>query len=662
MPLTPKKAKNTGKKVATKKVSSKKVASKKVASKKASSKKVVSKILKKRIVKPKTTLLEDIIDHARTFYKVDPEQRIKKRVIKFTDREKRLMKYHWGFGLEHEMHIFHQPIGDKKIKSYTVFDSEDAVYNVIQANAKQGYKLLTTKDRNYLEYIYKTGFEWSGRKCDGKNVLKCLNVKMPEFVTENPFSSLINRKYPVEYYCDQIQERETHFINIITKSNIVKKQIAKYGTLAQYPMGTASFIQEPIRSGPTTVNYRFKKKPNGEPQTQTDYTGSYHITMTLPFSKDTKEKKFVKMHQNFSNMIQWLEPLMIIGFFSCDPRAMGTKLQRVRGSFRVMRVGWGNLAGTDVRKFNEGIGRYSNIPSYWRNGLNFYNISKVKYCDKLAPSLQRKEPQAISGLSSNIRTFGSPDPVRPMDRYSGYPMNKPNGVEIRIFDNFASRYLKELCRFIVYIAENSRVFQATDYVYEDKDWIEAVHVIMKEGWKGKLPEGYLRKLRKNLGLSISPESLRGIDVLNEVNERLFQNNKNGDWSFLMLDRKYKDAPMIPNINKQSWELGFLTRLNREDHLLNKFNKFIYLLPNNKTISFKEFQRLLFKQFDKSLWKKNADDIAYLLEKYELLKITMKNGTPNKIFLIKQEDWQWKDINAHIINYWRKTEFTNEIIL
>lgn len=618
---------------------------------------------KKKFKKPTLTLLEDIIDHARSFYSVDPEDEIKKRVKIFTEREKRLMKYHWGFGIEHEMHLFHHNIDNKcKIKNFTVFDSENAVYNIIQTDMKHGYKLLDTIDREYLEYVYDTGFELSGRRCDYKDVLERLNTRMPEFVTDNPFSSLITRKYPFEYYCDQITRREGQFINILSKSNIVRRQVELYGPITQYPMGTASFIKEPIRSGPTTIKYRFKNKPNGDPKTLTDYTGSYHLTITLPFSKKTGEKKFIKMHQNFANMFQWIEPLLIIGFFSCDPRAMGTKLRRVRGSFRIMRTGWGNIAGTDIRKFaTTGIGRYSVIPSYWRKGLDFYDIKKLKMCDKLTKKQKRDEPQAISGLSSNIRTFGSKNPLKPMDRESGTPMNIPNGIELRIFDNFSSCYLKILCRLIAYTAENSRVFDSTDYVYEDKDWIEAVHVVMKEGWKGKLPEGYIRKLRKNLGLSLKSTSNRGIDVLNEVNERLFQNNKNGDWSFLFLERNYKDAPKIPNINRASWEMAFLVRLNREDHLLNKFNHFIYSLPQNEWITFDKFEKLLFKKFNKSLWQENSEDIAYLLETHHCVTLSMKGGNVNKIKAKKVADWKWKDINRRIISYWVDPGYDSKLL-
>ena len=45
-----------------------------------------------------------------------------------------------------------------------------------------------------------------------------------------------------------------------------------------------------------------------------------------------------------------------------------------------MNIGWGNLAGSDVRRFDKGIGRYANIKSYWREGLEFEGLQKLKPC------------------------------------------------------------------------------------------------------------------------------------------------------------------------------------------------------------------------------------------------------------------------------------------
>ena len=142
----------------------------------------------------------------------------------------------------------------------------------------------------------------------------------------------------------------------------------------------------------TSENYR-SKNYNLRPKLYKDYCGSYHITITLPYKEKMKLSKFIDIHKNFANMIQWIEPLLITAYFSADDKSMGTS-KKVRGSYRVVRTGWGNLAGSDVRKFNVSVGRYSNIPSYWRKGLVFDEQKLINYCKDLSPALKRREPGA----------------------------------------------------------------------------------------------------------------------------------------------------------------------------------------------------------------------------------------------------------------------------
>ena len=74
------------------------------------------------------------------------------------------------------------------------------------------------------------------------------------------------------------------------------------------PFGMSSYIRLPINY--KSKYYKFRKK------LYRDYTGSYHITMTLPYKENMKLDKFIEIHQNFANMLQWLEPLMVSAYFS----------------------------------------------------------------------------------------------------------------------------------------------------------------------------------------------------------------------------------------------------------------------------------------------------------------------------------------------------------
>ena len=277
---------------------------------------------------------------------------------------------------------------------------------------------------------------------------------------------------------------------------------------------------------------------------------------------------------------------------------MGTKEKRIKGSYRVMRVGWGNLAGSNVKNLKKGVGRYSNIKSYWREGLDFHDLDKLDYCKDVTV----KEPGAISALSSNVRTFGATDPARLWNRVSGAPMTKPNGIEIRIFDHFNSNHLSELCKIIVYVAENSKRHKCNKYVYKNKSWIKALHNIMKNGWNAKLPIGYINELQKNLGLKIKCESTRAYDVFDTVNKELFKVNRKGDIPYLMLEREYTEPPTIPNINRNSWEFGFIMKMEREKKYKENLIEVLNSIKKDK-ITRTKFKNEFYKHFNKELWEK-----------------------------------------------------------
>lgn len=547
-------------------------------------------------------------------------------------RYKKLKDYKWGFGIEHETMFFHLPNTKEPIVDFIIYDIDTVTEKLVENHKDYNISYI---DKNFLIDL---PFEKSGRKCAGKWALKPpIDYSMVEFITSNPFSTLKNKK-PIEEYCKEIMSKENHFIKLMNKDPLTKYRINKYGVLKSYPFGMTNYIKVPENWTKKSLMLKKNYKFSPSKKLVNDYTGSYHITITLPHTKKTKLNNFIKMHQNFANQIQWVEPLLIATFFSADDKSMGTTKNRIKGSYRVMRVGWGNLAGSDVRKFDKGVGRYSNIKTYWREGLDFYDMNKLKLCDKMS-KLVRDEPGSISSLSSNFRTFGS-------SRVSGAGMTKPNGIEFRIFDHFDPIYLKDLCRFIVYIAQNSVNHEAKQYVYKNKAWINSVQEIMKHGWLARLPEEYIVTLRNNLGLKLSKKSRVAIDVMKEVNRELFKKNKNGDISYLLLKSNYKEEPKIPEINRKSWDMGFMLKLNNNNKLLEKFNNFIEKLPN-KSFTLSEFENIFYTIFNKKYWIKDIENIIYFLENDKLLNV--KTNVTKKIKYLTLTKKKYKKYDNKIIN-------------
>jgi hypothetical protein len=527
--------------------------------------------------------------------------------------DKKLHEYSWGLGIEHEMHIFHKPLpSNDKIVNFTLFDSQSAVKKII--DEKQDSKI----DISYDDYKFlkdEVPFELSGRKCNGQCVIEAVPVQMPEFITSHPFCS-IEKKRDIKNMTIEIVESKKRFYKLLMLDKNTQKLIKKYGDLCEHPFGMTRTLRCPI--GENKGVYKFEKDKKKRDILLPEYNGSYHVTFTLPHKETITNKEFINIHKNFCNQLQWLEPLLLTSYFTGDEYAPGSRDERVRGSFRVMIIGWGNFAGTDIRLLNKGIGRYAKTPTYWRKNLYFKDVDKLKPCYK--PSLMALKEGATSSLSSDFRTFGSTDPLRPMHRESGVGMTKPNGIEFRIFDHFSDKYIVHLLMLISLVAENSRVTKTIGYVYENKIWISELHNIMKNGYKAKLSKPYINLLRKKLGLKIKTTSIVAIDIFKVIYKELWDKNIDGDWSkiFNCLVKPDYNKIVIPEVNKKAWQFAFMIKLNSDKNLLKKFNLLSKYLNNVKNIDYEDFSKLILKIFGKK-WEYDIEDIAYFYEslKYHL---------------------------------------------
>ena len=560
-----------------------------------------------------------------------------------SSKVKRLEKYTWGIGIEHETHIFHSPLHKVKTQNenFVLFDGFEPTLRLLKAHDSKKIT-LTEKDIAFLETV---PFEATGRKCNGVFVLQKAPINMPEFITTRPISSLKTGKRGMETYCTEIYQHQKRFFNLMRKDKVVQQQIKKYGALSTFPFGMSNYVAFPLKS---TATYKFAKDANGKRKVNPEYTGSYHLTITLPYTDKTSDTVFIEKHQNFANQLQWLEPLLLTAFFSCDDKAVGTTEKRIRGSYRILSVGWGNLAGSDVRKLKDGIGRYSVIDSYWRDGLDYYQKKKLKPC--LTPTPPAKREGGISALSSNLRTFDASKEDK--HERSGAPMKKPYGMEFRIFDHFQDEFLIEMCRIIVYVAENSRKHKSKKYVYKNRAWIKATQNIMLHGWRAILEDDYIKELRQILGLKIKTKKRMALHVFEEINKELFQKNKNGDYSYLMLDEKYSSPPLLPDINRRSWENGFMIRLNRNKKDLDNFNTLIKELPKGKhsVEGIRELYKCIFKTDG---WMRNFEDVMYFLEKLECVKLQHKNDKISHISVVTKNKRHINSMNNFIHYEWTR---------
>ena len=579
--------------------------------------------------------------------------------------KKDLEKYTWGIGIEHEMHFFHIPKSSSKesIEDIIVFDSESCVLRLLENNNK-GKIILSDDEYKFLNGIVST-FELSGRVCNQKVVLERLPIKMPEFITWKPFCTVKNDRNMINMIkgLDETRER---FINIIKKDELAKKLIQKYGSLGQHPFGMSRTIKycKTIKNN----EYIFEKdKKTKKDVVHTDYNGSYHVTLTLPYTEKTTDLKFLKMHQNFANQLQWLEPLILTGFFTGDEYAPGSIKERTNGSYRVMIVGWGNIAGSDIRLFNKGLGRYAKTPTYWRDNFKLYESNKLKPCYKPSPKAQVEG--ALTTLSTDFRTFGEDTITN--ERISGAPMKKPNGIEFRIFDHFHSQQLQSLLLFIILVAENSRNNQSTKYVYQNKDWIKSVHLIMKDGYSAILPKNYIKEIEEQLNIKIKCNSYRAYDIFLEIFKTLYKKHIDGLWTKLLFglhhspltkEKLKNEVYYFSSVNQNAWGFALLIKMNRNKEFHNKMVEMLTNLKLFEYINEINLEEMVLNYLGK-LWKKDTYKIIQFLK--DLLILSFKNNNIYKIqksiLLIRLKEIN-KNTNKLLLNDYFNVNYISKKII
>jgi hypothetical protein len=571
--------------------------------------------------------------------------------IDFTDIDVSDRTIYWGLGVEHEMQLFHKASSGMK-NTNIIFNSQESTCfltnehdsccktkvkcNDFTNDAKQNKTKefgLTDEEKRFIE---NTTWELSGRqvkKCDKgeelTNLSKRVPILMPELITTN-FS---NRS--IDSIWKELIKLEDHYVEIQMKNPYTKQKVEKYGPLTTHLCGSNSEILVPKEPTINSKEYIFKKKK------MIDYLGSYHITITLPHTKEINTNDFVKMHQNMAQQIQWLEPLMVTAFFSPTQSAVGNpEHNEPEGSYRVMTIGWGNFGGSDVKKMGTtGLDRGTSYKhSLWRKTLNFKGTQKLNECAKVAPVQYRKSKSIHTG---DFRTFGIEKDLKkcnklynPNDcvngRADGKPMAPPFGMEIRIFDHFPSEYFLDLMRIVVLIGCNAQRHQPKESVPSDKRWIAALRAIMRDGWNATVELKYINALRTNLGLPVNTSSVLAFDIFKQIVHELYEVNKDAYFNKIMNEHP-EIEPVVPEINRMCWELGFANKFNIKvvNFLKSKFH-------SNQVVDIAEFTKM-FKENDQedfAYLENDINDLLYALETNNHVQLELFNGkiTSVKILL------------------------------
>lgn len=455
----------------------------------------------------------------------------------------------WSTGLEHESFLVHRKQGT--VEEYVV-NSGSVSTQMYRYGRTFG---LNRKEHSVSVYLEHTGVEFSGRACADINDI---NFKaMVESVT----TSHRHLSYD-EGFC-QLSVLDETILKVVSSSPNEVDVSKTIGDIHFARSGMGADLGIYTRTGGKT----HKCSTCGECDLK-DYTGSYHISISLPSDEngwvlydsnyscpstkgpskigETTNSVWVDAHIDFANMFQWVEPLILAVTGSADAESVLDNGLYVEGSYRTMASGWGVHGTTDVRNFGiHGTGRYSQTGFRWLMDTIQSPYSGLWGCESegMGADIRTKTPHGWEGADDEMP-----------------PLEVGNGIELRVFDNFPSKHLPMVYRFISLLAENSRVSTSESFVYDNESWISSIQSVMKEGWNSHVEEDYIKLLEYNLDVDLS--GLSGNRVAFSVFEELFHvlvdKNIDGLWTNILLDDVtdlVHGNYTLSNPNRDSWEIG-----------------------------------------------------------------------------------------------------------
>lgn len=517
----------------------------------------------------------------------------------------------WSTGLEHETLIVHG--GDDQVGEYVV-----NVGTLALQMARYGRAFgLDHETHSIAVYLQNTGVEFSGRECAGINEINFKAMAESVSITHE------NLKFD-SAFC-QVETLDSKILEVVAASPgevVISKQ---FGPIRHPRSGMSSNLGLYTRASGKTHHCspcdgcRLK-----------DYTGSYHISISLPHDSegwvaydekilnkfgscsrtyggynDTSGQSpldtWVEAHSNLANMIQWVEPLFLAVFGSPDSDSVCDNGEYVEGSYRTMNSGWGVPGTTDVRTFGEtGTGRYSSEGFEWMLDVVPDSSMGILGCVE-------------QGMGSDIRTKSSPSEHESSDRENNSPMEVGYGFELRFLDNFPLKDLPSVYRIVALLAEASRLHTAGSYVYGDEGWVYSAQQAILEGWNSGMSEEYITSLESALDIQLDGlgGSVQAFDVLSEVYLQLSLKHSGGFWTGLLLH----DTEMVPmgNPNREGWELGA-----RLSGITSEFIREAFDLTDDYSEPVDISSLSGFKCFD------DIEDLAYLAESFGMVETIYKN--------------------------------------
>lgn len=444
------------------------------------------------------------------FSKFDVDVYESKEIIKLTLREQNqpTNSFQWGLGVEHEL-----------ILVFSIDNTLDNYINIIETfiqqklNRKQIQKInqLLKKYNKTLKFVvpyYKNiNLDFVNQEKTSKNKIRMYEIKTTKY-----------KNVTIKELVEELDSQKRQLTNKVEKYLEDKFQLKI--KVDETPYGSAHLLFFENFRLDTHILPKFN-----ELKLSSDYTGSYHFWITLPY----KEKNQIAMY-----LLQTLEPLFSSIFCSPDPKITIDNKPRFSSSFRFANnyfAGFGSssIYDYDSLKLKERKVKYKDIKPRKIDDETYIDI----VIDKLLDSMDDDEYfDYLEFMDIPHNKIGTDFRRR----------EEIEGFEFRIFDHFPQKYLESILEIIYLVSCYSYQIsnKGLELSIENKGWNQSMANSLLDGYQMKIPLEYIKFIsrqfkinKKNLKNQNSLELLSSIlIILNnsilDVKENLYHtiSNKN----------------------------------------------------------------------------------------------------------------------------------------
>ena len=559
-----------------------------------------------------------------------------------------------------------------KLSKFNIIEINGNSINIkIDVNTKLpiiNFKLFCKKifDNDDDDDIDKNDFLLKFKDIDKLKLKKLLDNNIPHIdfsfgtsVIEFKTVDFKNKNYKI--ILDDLINIENIFFDIVNEIPELKPLIKKYGNITYHHTGS---LNKTILLNNLDCKFTEVVK---------DYSGSFHVWITIPYSPKESPEIFINKHINLANRLQLLEPIFASYFTSPAVESIGNNLKHPRSSLRHF-LNYVSGYGTSDISLLYGIDE-NNIYEYYLSKEDALNgdkidinlIKKVYENNKIVKDYdgltQRygtsknfkffcKNENNNSNINDYLMQIFKNTQIKPFKNKSGYSTIIPLGADIRT-KSMNKLFYKDIedNYEVVYILEND-VFNL--YYYDAVNKI----ITNKPKYNLKAYKKFMKDERIGIEFRIfdhfpTYDMIQFLAILSEIVSYTTLNYKTLEKKKLYINQQYWHNEMAKSIINgfeykldtkyiKAIEKEFSIDISKNEINSEDFFNIFYDNMNKKLNKVKIYEKLrinkkhfIFENINKKVWKYNF--LLYLKNNKNILTGLQNILKLNNENIIKKEN-------------------------